>query len=98
MTVAKGIQKTQQALKNMKGAYATLTTTRQGQNYAYRNVLVEPMVSNAPNTSQNHITKIIGASRYMVIKAMLQCVHVDEIRENLWGGLPRKRCCVVINE
>jgi hypothetical protein len=29
---------------------------------------------------------------------MLQCVHVDEIRENLWGGLPRKRCCVVINE
>jgi hypothetical protein len=56
------------------------------------------MVSNAPNTSQNHITKTTSASRYMVIKTMLQCVHVDEIRENLWGGLLSKRHCDVINE
>jgi hypothetical protein len=48
------------------------------------------MVSNAPNTSQNHIAKTINALRYMVRKAMLQCVHVYEIGENLWGGCLEK--------
>jgi len=44
------------------------------------------MVSNVGNTSQKHITKAIGATRYMVWKTIEHCVHVDEIRENLWGG------------
>ncbi len=39
-----------------------------------------------------------SGSKYMVRKTLGRHVHVDEIRENLWGGLPRKHCCDMISE
>jgi len=40
-----------------------------------------------PKTEVKFILPIpIGASRYMNKKTLECCVHVDEIRENLWGG------------
>jgi len=56
------------------------------------------MTSNAQNINQIHIANAIGASRYMIRKTLERCVHVDETWENLWGGLPRKRCCDMISE
>lgn len=40
----------------------------------------------------------ISASRYINKKIFECCVHVDEIRENLGGGLPRKHHCDMISE
>jgi len=56
------------------------------------------MVSNTQNTSQIHIANAIGASKYMIRKALERHVHVDETGENLWGGLPRKHHCDMISE
>jgi hypothetical protein len=56
------------------------------------------MVSNAQNTSQIHIVNTIGASRYMIRKTLGRHVHVDEVGENLWGGLPWKCYCDMISE
>jgi hypothetical protein len=87
-----------QVLGSMQKAYVTLTSARQGQNSQYINELITTMVSIAQNTSQIHITNAIGASRYMIRKALEHHVHVDETKENMWGGLLRKRRFDMISE
>jgi hypothetical protein len=88
ITFSKGLKKALQALGSMQEAYATLTFARQGQNSLFKNILVTTVVSNVVNTSQQHITKTIGATRYMVWKTVECRVHVDETRKTLWGELP----------
>jgi hypothetical protein len=94
----KGLEKALQALGSMREAYLTLTYVRQGQNFQYRNVLVTSMVSNSTNTNQIQIANAIGASRYMIQKALEHHVHVNETWKNLWGGLPEKCHCDMISE
>jgi hypothetical protein len=48
--------------------------------------------------SQNHIAKTIGANHYSIQKTMVRCIHVHHIGENIWGGLPRKHQCDVVND
>jgi hypothetical protein len=98
ITSNKGLKKALQALSNMREVYATLTFARQGKNSLFINVLVTTMVSNVDNTSQQHIAKAIGATRYMVWKVIECCVHVDETGEKLWGVLPRKWHCDMMIE
>lgn len=98
ITSSKGLEKALQALGSMREAYAKLTFVRQGLNSLFKNILVTIVVSNATNTSQLHIAKTIGATRYMVQKAMERHVHVDETRENLWGGFFWKHRCDIISE
>jgi hypothetical protein len=51
----------------------------------FRNVLVIAVVSNAANTNQHHISKTIGATKYMVWKAVECHVHVDETKKFVGG-------------
>ncbi len=52
ITSNKGLKKALQALSSMHEAYVMLTSTRQGHNSLFKNVLVIAVVSNVVNTSQ----------------------------------------------
>ncbi len=94
----KGSKKALQALSTMQEAYATLTFVKQSQNPLFINVLITVVVSNATYTNHQHITKTIGATKYMVWKVVECHAHMDETNQNLWGGLFQKRHCDTINE
>ncbi len=48
--------------------------------------------------SQNHIAKTIEANHCSIRKMVVRCIHVDHTCENLWGGLPKKHRCDVVND
>ncbi len=64
----------------------------------YKSVLLSIVVSTNGKRSQNHITKTIGANRDSIQKTMVRRIHVHHIGENIWGSLPRKRQCDVVND
>jgi hypothetical protein len=64
----------------------------------YRNAILSTIVFSANGTSQNFIPKALGVTRYSLRKVRTRNVHVDEINENIWGGLPRKWHYHVIDE
>jgi hypothetical protein len=48
--------------------------------------------------SQNHIAKKIRANHYSIQKVVVRHIHVHHIGENIWGGLPKKCQCDVVND
>jgi hypothetical protein len=64
----------------------------------YKSVLLSTVVSTNGKRSQNHITKTIGANRDSIQKTMVRRIHVHHIGENIWGSLPRKCQCDVVND
>lgn len=79
------------AMDSIRGAYQTITAARFGQSTMFKNVLLSAVAANSSSRNQTHLARTLGASRYLVKKAITARAMVDESGENFWGGLPRKR-------
>jgi hypothetical protein len=75
-------------LENMRVVYGNLASTRQNLNLRFNNVLLSAVVSSNVTSNQMHIARSLGASRHFVKNVMVGWIHVDQIRENFWGGCP----------
>jgi len=92
---AKSNRKLEGAIKTI---YNQLATTRHNQHLIYKNVLLSIVVSTNGRRSQNHIAKIIGPNHYSIQKTMVKHIHIHHTCENIWGGLPKKHRCDVVND
>lgn len=48
--------------------------------------------------NQNHIAKTIGANHYSIQTIVVRRIHVHHTCENIWGSLPKKHQCDVVND
>ena len=63
-----------------------------------KNVILSAVASQSSLLPQNHIQRALGASKWLVKKAVTIRSLVDGMGECLWGGLLRKRRCDVLDE
>jgi hypothetical protein len=75
-------------LEKMKVVYGNLASIRQNLNLTFNNVLLSAMVSSNVTSNQRHIARSLGASRHYVKNVMVGWIHVDQIGENFFGGMP----------
>ncbi len=85
-------------LESLKIAYAHIVANRSINNLVYITAILSAIVSTTNGTSTNFISKTLGVTRYSLRKVIVRRVHVDEINENIWGGLPQKQHCDLLNE
>jgi hypothetical protein len=87
---ARDIEQKLSLLESMKDVYAQLVVQKTKDNLPYKNVLLTAMVSRQRGPSHSYIFQTINGSRYLLSKAITWGIHGDLIRDNIWGGLPRK--------
>ena len=86
------------AIQSIQGAYQTITIQGGKQSSFMKNVILSAVASQSSLLPQNHIRRALGASKWLVKKAVTIRSLVDGMGECLWGGLPRKRRCDVLDE
>jgi len=75
-----------------------MVASRSNADLIYRNALLSIIVSCKNCVSQSFILKTMGANRYFLRKAIVRRIYVGQAREIIWGKIPRKRQCDVLNE
>lgn len=95
---AKESEKNAVAIQSIRGAYQTITNQGGKQSSFLKNVILSAVASQSSLVSQSHIRRALGASKWLVKKAVTIRSLVDGMGECLWGGLPRKRRCDVLDE
>ena len=86
------------AIQSIQRAYQTITIQGGKQSSFMKNVILSAVASQSSLLPQNHIRRALGASKWLVKKAVTIRSLVDGMGECLWGGLPRKRRCDVLDE
>jgi hypothetical protein len=64
-----------------------------GKNLVNINVILFVVVSREHITSQSFISRRLGNNKYSSKMAIVRRIHVDQIGENIWGGLPLFLTC-----
>jgi hypothetical protein len=74
--------------ESFKATYIQLKAHKSKENLSFKNAILIAIVSNNNGgPSQRFISKTIGGTRYFMGKVVMQRIHVDLTRENIWGGL-----------